>query len=160
MFNGVNNIWGVAGGVGQPLFAGGTLFARKSAAEAGLDASLAQYRSTVITAFQNVADTLYALDSDGKLYQLARDGELANQKVYEKTQAQFDKGYTSEPGLLAAKQQYLQAKMNAIQAYSVYIGDTASLYQSLGGGWRGAEEVQTPASPNANSSPAEAANSK
>jgi outer membrane protein TolC len=61
---------------------------------------------------------------------------------------------------LAAKQQYLQAKMNAIQAYSVYIGDTASLYQSLGGGWRDAEEAQTPASPNANSSPAEAANSK
>jgi NodT family efflux transporter outer membrane factor (OMF) lipoprotein len=160
MFNGANNIWGVAGGVGQPLFAGGTLFARKSAAEAGLDASVAQYRSTVITAFQNVADTLYALEGDGKLYQLARDGELANQKVYEKTQAQFDKGYTSEPGLLAAKQQYLQAKMNAIQAYSVYIGDTASLYQSLGGGWRSSEEAQVPASPNTKSTPAEAANSK
>jgi NodT family efflux transporter outer membrane factor (OMF) lipoprotein len=152
MLNGVNNIWGVAGGVGQPLFAGGTLFARKSAAEAGLDAALAQYKATVITAFQNVADTLYALDSDGTLYQLARDNEIANQKVYEKTQAQFDKGYTSEPGLLAAKQQYLQAKMNAIQAYSVYIGDTASLYQSLGGGWRSVDSTQPVPPTHANSS--------
>ena len=105
IFNGANNIWGINGGVLQPLFAGGTLFARKSAAEAGLEASLAQYRSTVITAFQNVADTLYAIESDGKLYQLARDSEAANQKVYEKTILQFDKGYTSEPGLLSAKQQ-------------------------------------------------------
>jgi len=135
LLNGANNIWGIAGGIGQPLFAGGTLSARKTAAEAGLEASLAQYRSTVLTAFQNVADTLYAIDNDGKLYQLARDGEIANQKVYTKTLAQFDKGYSSEPGLLAAKQQYLQAKMNAIQAYSVYLGDTAALYQSLGGGW-------------------------
>ena len=154
LFNGANTIWGVAGGVGQPLFAGGTLFARKGAAEAGLEASLAQYRSTVLTAFQNVADTLYAIDNDGMLYQLARDGEAANQKVYAKTLEQFDRGYASEPGLLAAKQQYLQSKINAIQAYSVYLGDTAALYQSLGGGWKGASPVapaQTvPATPVAN----------
>lgn len=143
MFNGANNIWGIAGGVGQPIFAGGSLFARKNAAEAAYDASLAQYRATVIAAFQNVADTLYAIDNDGKLYQLARDSELANQKVYDKTLQQFDQGYTSEPGLLAAKQQYLQSKMNAIQAYSVYLGDSAALYQSLGGGWK--EPVNTDA---------------
>lgn len=139
LFNGSNNIWGIAGGVGQPLFAGGSLLARKRAAEAGLDASLAQYRSTVLMAFQNVADTLYALDNDGKLYELARDGEIANKKAFDKTQLQFEHGYTSEPGLLIAKQQYLQAKINAIQAYSVYLGDTAALYQSLGGGWNSVE---------------------
>jgi len=135
MFNGANNIWGIAGGVGQPLFAGGTLLAKKRAAEAGLDASLAQYRATLLTAFQNVADTLYAIDNDSKSYQLAKDGVVATQKAYEKTLTQFSTGYASEPALLGAKQQYLQAQINAVQAYAVYLGDTAALYQSLGGGW-------------------------
>jgi NodT family efflux transporter outer membrane factor (OMF) lipoprotein len=160
MFNGANNIWGVAGGVGQPLFAGGSLFARKAAAEAGLEASLAQYRSTVITAFQNVADTLYAIDSDGKLYQLARDSEMANGKVYEKTKIQFEKGYTSEPSLLSVKQQYLQAKINAIQAYSVYIGDTAALYQSLGGGWRDESKADMASGAQSSAKPASSFSSK
>jgi len=139
---GNDSIWGLTGGVTAPIFAGGTLAARQKAAEAGLDASVAQYKATVLTAFQNVADTLYALDNDGKLYALAKDSEQANKTVYEMTQSQLKLGYASEPGMLMAQQQYLQSKINRVQAFAVYLGDTAALYQSLGGGWVSPEQAQ------------------
>ncbi len=133
--NSANNFWAGTGIVSQPVFAGGTLFARKAAAEAGRDASLAQYKSTVLTAFQNVADTLYALDADGRYYKTALDNEVANQSLYEMSQKQLQTGYISEAAMLNTKQTYLQARINALQAYATYLGDTTALYQTLGGGW-------------------------
>ena len=145
-FFGPNSFWGLTGGVTMPLFAGGTLYARQKAAEAGYEVALAQYRSTVLTAFQNVADTLYAIDNDSRLYELAKDGEIANKNVYEMTKSQFLQGYASDPTLLMAQQQYLQSRINRVQAFGVYLGDTAALYQSLGGGWN-PEKPPTEVSP-------------
>jgi NodT family efflux transporter outer membrane factor (OMF) lipoprotein len=136
MFTGGNGIWAIGGGVSQTLFAGGTLIARKRGAEAALVGALAQYQGVVITAFQNVADTLYALDNDARALQAARDAEAANDKLLVLTQKAFDTGYTSEPLLLAAKQAALQSKVTRLQAYGTYLADTAALYQSLGGGWK------------------------
>lgn len=130
-----NLVWGLVGGLTQPLFAGGALQARKRGAEALAEAAVAQYRSTVLTAFQNVADTLYALDADGQALTATRDAEAANARLLALTQKQFDLGYTSGLALLGVKQTYLQARLSRIAAQGNYLGDTVALYQSLGGGW-------------------------
>ena len=130
-----NSVWSITGGVTQPIFQGGTLFARKRAAEAGLDAAIGQYKSTVLSAFQNVADTLYAIEADGKYYKTARENEAANKVIYDQSDRQLKAGYISESAALLTQQTYLQARINSLQAYATYLGDTTSLYQSLGGGW-------------------------
>jgi len=135
----LNRSWSETLNVNQTLFAGGTLLARKRAAEANLESSLGQYKFAVLTAFQNVADTLYALEQDKKSWEIARDSAEANKRVYEYTQMQFEKGYASEPMLLGVQQTYFASEINRMQAYALYLGDTAALYQSLGGGWPGVE---------------------
>jgi NodT family efflux transporter outer membrane factor (OMF) lipoprotein len=132
----LNRSWSETLNANQTLFAGGTLLARKRSAEANLEASLGQYKSVVLTAFQNVADTLYAIEQDRRAFEIARNNAEANKKVFDYTQLQFDKGYASEPMLLSAEQLYLAAEVNRLQAYALYLGDTAALYQSLGGGWK------------------------
>jgi NodT family efflux transporter outer membrane factor (OMF) lipoprotein len=57
-------IWSVGASLTQPLFHGGALVARKHQYEAAHDAAVAQYRQTVLAAFQNVADTLVSLEED------------------------------------------------------------------------------------------------
>jgi NodT family efflux transporter outer membrane factor (OMF) lipoprotein len=136
----LNRSWSETLNANQTLFAGGTLLARKRSAEANLEASLGQYKSTVLTAFQNVADTLYAIEQDRRAFEIARDNAEANKKVFDYTQLQFDKGYASEPMLLSAEQLYLAAEVNRLQAYALYLGDTAALYQSLGGGWKDSDK--------------------
>jgi len=130
-----NTVWSISGGITQPIFQGGTLLARKRAAEAGLDAAIGQYKSTVLSAFQNVADVLYAIESDGKYYQTARENEASNKIIFDQSDRQLKAGYISESAALLTQQTYLQARINSLQAYATYLGDTISLYQSLGGGW-------------------------
>ena len=61
LFTPGTGFWSVAGAAAQPIFHGGTLLHRELAAKAAYDQAAAQYRSTVITAFQNVADLLRAI---------------------------------------------------------------------------------------------------
>src|SRR5215471_14346790 len=61
----------VAAAVAAPIFDGFTLYHKQKAAEAALDQAEAQYRATVITAFQNVADALRALQADARALQAA-----------------------------------------------------------------------------------------
>src|SRR6185312_13968730 len=58
--------WSIGLGLLQPLFHGGQLLHQKRAAEAGMDAALADWQQTVLVAFQNVADSLQALDYDAQ----------------------------------------------------------------------------------------------
>ena len=66
LFTPATGVWSIAGGITQTLFDAGTLLHKKRAAAAALDQAAAQYRGTVITAFQNVADALRALQSDAE----------------------------------------------------------------------------------------------
>ncbi len=131
-----NKAWGLLGGVSAPLFSAGTLSARKRAAEAGAEAAQAQYQGVVLTAFQNVADTLVALQHDGQALSVARDAEAAAQNLLGLTRQQFDQGYVAQPQWLSTRQAWLQARLAHLAAQAVYLGDTVALHQALGGGWR------------------------
>ena len=66
LFGSGSEAWSLGLNLLQPVFRGGSLRAQKRAAEAGLDQAAADYRQTVLTAFQNVADSLQALELDAE----------------------------------------------------------------------------------------------
>ena len=127
--------WDLAAGVTQPVFEGGTLRHRERAAQAGLNQAEEQYRSVVLTAFQNVADTLSALQEDGEALKAAVAAEEAAGTTLAQTKNQFEAGYASYLALLSAEQTYQQAALALVQAQSNRYADTAALFQALGGGW-------------------------
>jgi outer membrane protein TolC len=71
LVTGSNGFWDVGASVTQPIFQGGTLLHRERAARAAYTQAAEQYRSTVLTAFQNVADTLHALQQDAEALKAA-----------------------------------------------------------------------------------------
>jgi NodT family efflux transporter outer membrane factor (OMF) lipoprotein len=127
--------WSVVGGVSQPLFAGGTLLHTKRAADQALVQAAAQYRSTVLTAYQNVADTLHAIVSDADEFAAAVAAERAAKATLDLTHEQMRDGFVDYLADLAAEITYQQALLTLVQAQSTRFGDTAALYQALGGGW-------------------------
>ena len=127
--------WSIAGDVSQPLFQGFTLLHRQRAAKQALVQATAQYRSTVIAAFQNVADTLHALASDADALKAADRAEQAARHSFDLATAQYQTGYTSYLTLLSAEQIYDQAVINTVQAQANRYADTAALFEALGGGW-------------------------
>ena len=127
--------WIAGASITQTLFAGGTLLHRKRAAEAALDQAGALYRSTVLTAFENVADTLRALEYDAQALKASGRAERAAFRSLELSKAQVRLGAASRAALLLAQQGYQQAVVNLAQARAARYADTAALFQALGGGW-------------------------
>jgi NodT family efflux transporter outer membrane factor (OMF) lipoprotein len=135
MFRQGGPFWSVIAGVTQPLFAGGTLLHTKRAADQALQQAAAQYQETVLTAYQNVADTLHAMLSDANELAAAHAAERAAKVTRDLTHEQMQDGFNDYLADLAAQITYQQAVLSLIQAQSTRFGDTAALYQALGGGW-------------------------
>jgi len=132
---GKGGFWDSAAGLTQPVYDHGTLRHRELAAKAAYDQAEAQYRSTVLTAFQNVADTLHAIEQDAASLRAAAAATQAAAVTLDLTKKQLDGGYTNYLAVLSAEQSYQQAVLNLVQAQSNRYADTAALFQALGGGW-------------------------
>ena len=135
LFSGPAGFWSLAGGLTQPIFHAGALDAKRKAAIAAYEQANAQYRSTVLTAFQNVADTLRALESDATALKAQTEVEALAQESMELSSKQYRLGGVSYLTLLDAERVYQQSHVNLVQAQAARYSDTAALFQALGGGW-------------------------
>jgi NodT family efflux transporter outer membrane factor (OMF) lipoprotein len=135
MFRSGGPFWNLVGDVTQPIFQGGTLLHKKRAAQRALKQAAAQYQGTVITAYQNVADTLHASLSDADALAAQVDAENAAKVTYDVTRRQMETGYVNYLTLLSAQTAYQQALINRVQAQAARYGDSVALFQALGGGW-------------------------
>ncbi len=135
LFTSGSNFWSVGGAITAPLFEGGTLLHQERSARAAYVQASEQYRSTVLTAFQNVADTLTALAQDAEALQAAATAADAAKVTLDLAQRQWQAGYASYASLLSAEQTYQQSRINLVQSEASRFADTAALYQALGGGW-------------------------
>jgi NodT family efflux transporter outer membrane factor (OMF) lipoprotein len=133
LFKSGTGFWSVGASLTQTLFEGGTLIHRKRAADAALDQAGALYRSAVLTAFQNVADALHALDTDADALGAAARAESAAQKSLDVARHQLELGSVGYLALVNAEQTYQQALISVIQARANRYADTAALFQALGG---------------------------
>jgi len=136
--------WTVAGNVAQTIFDAGTLLHKKRAAVAAFNEAAAMYRSTVITAFQNVADALHALQSDADTLKAAFAAERAAFKSLEIVRRQLQLGAITYLGLLTAENTYNTALIAFVQAQANRYADTSALFQALGGGWWNRTDVAPP----------------
>jgi len=129
------NFWSLTGTLTQPIFEGGTLLHRQKAAEAAYDQAAAQYRQTVVAAFQNTADVLHALWTDADAQIAAEAAAKASRASLEIARKQLDLGDLSRLAVLNAEQTDAQARLALLQAKANRYADVAALFQALGGGW-------------------------
>lgn len=143
LFGSGSKAWGIGANLLQPLFHGGSLRAQKRAAEAGLDKAVADYRQTLLTAFQNIADALRALELGAENLQAQAESEDAASRSLDLVRIQYRDGAASYLQVLDATRNYQQARIALIQARATRLADTAALYAALGGG--PSSEMQTTA---------------
>jgi len=127
--------WSLAAGATQPLFKGGSLLHSREAAIASRDQDAAQYRSTVLKAFQNVADSLRAIQYDAKALAAQAETERTSARSLAISRSQFQTGGTTWTSVLTAEQTYQNAVIARVKAQAQRFADTTALFQSLGGGW-------------------------
>ena len=127
--------WALGGSITQPLFHAGELRAQRRAAQARYDGARDTYQATVLAAFQQVADTLRAIEWDAKALQAVADSEALAKESLGLSEHQYAAGGVSYLTLLNAQRQYFDARRNRVQAEALRYADTAALYAALGGGW-------------------------
>jgi NodT family efflux transporter outer membrane factor (OMF) lipoprotein len=130
-----NYFWTFGGQVTATFFDGGALMHRQAAAEATAVQAAEQYKSTVVNAFQNVADALRACEHDAHELQAAAAAAKAAEKSFKLASGQHKLGMVSNAVVLLAEQTYLNASIARTQAEAMRYADTVALFQALGGGW-------------------------
>ena len=129
------SFWTIAAGITEPIFDGFTLMHKQRAAQAAFDQAAALYKSTVLSAFQSVADTLRALQSDADALRAASASEGAAKRSLDIVHRQLELGQIAYLNVLSAENMYQQARLALVQAQANRLADTAVLFQALGGGW-------------------------
>jgi NodT family efflux transporter outer membrane factor (OMF) lipoprotein len=135
LFTPGNGFWSIGTSLTQTLFDAGALLHKRRAADAALDQAGADYRMAVLTAIQNVADSLEAVKSDGDGLKATAEAEQAAKKSWDLAKRQRDIGMINLVMLLNAEQTYQQAEIALVGARAARLSDTAGLFQALGGGW-------------------------
>jgi NodT family efflux transporter outer membrane factor (OMF) lipoprotein len=135
LFESGTGFWSLGADLAAPIFQGGSLRHQERAAKAAYVQAAEEYRGTVLTAFQNVADTLAALQHDAEGLQAAAKAADAARLTLKLSQRQYQDGYASYLSLLGAEQADQQARIALVQAQASRYVDTAALFQAMGGGW-------------------------
>jgi NodT family efflux transporter outer membrane factor (OMF) lipoprotein len=133
LFSSLSEFWTFGASLSQTLFQGGTLYHRERAARAALDIAGAQYRLAVLTAFQDVADALRALDSDSNAVRAQERAYTVSEASLAIVRQQYSLGAVSYLALLNAEQTFQQAVIGRAQARMNRFVDSAALYLALGG---------------------------
>ncbi|PXV59476.1 efflux transporter, outer membrane factor (OMF) lipoprotein, NodT family [Dyella jiangningensis] len=150
VFSAGSGFWSLGASVTQPLFDGGTLKHKQRGAEAAYQQAAAQYRSAVLQAVQNVADTLHAIDADAQALAANERAERAAAHGLEVAKRQLALGDLSESAMLNSELAWQQTALALVQARAARYADTVALFQALGGGWwhrKDADDVASEAQP-------------
>lgn len=127
--------WSVGAGATAPLFEGGTLWFKRKAAIDDYQQAMALYRQVVLAAFEQVADTLRALDHDAQILAAEDEALSAAAQALHLVQANYEAGIATYLDVLVADTQFHQAQLADLQAIATRYQDTVALFAALGGGW-------------------------
>ena len=142
-------IWNAGSSVTQPIFNGGALRAEKRKAQAAYQEADGVYRQTVLAAFREVADALYAIQHDAET--LRARSEAANEAAaaFQIASQRYQAGGISHLNLLDAQRQQLQTALDRTSSAASRYADSATLIQALGGGsWNETHRFPPGAKPN------------
>jgi NodT family efflux transporter outer membrane factor (OMF) lipoprotein len=143
LFNPAAVVWSLAASVTQPLFKGGQLLHQRRAAIAAAQEAAANYKATVLTAFQSVSNALIALESDADSFKANTDAERAAAESLRLVRAQYKSGGASYTQILTAEETYQNSAVALVKARAQRYADTAALFQALGGGWWNRDDLET-----------------
>ncbi|MGH8294087.1 MAG: efflux transporter outer membrane subunit [Steroidobacteraceae bacterium] len=144
-----SRLWDIGAGLAAPLFEGGTLRAQKQAAQAAYRAVFANYQSTVLQAFRNVADVLRALQHDSAFLDAQARALHAAHAALALVRIEYRAGEVDYLSLLTSETQYQKASIAFVAAEAQRLADTAALYVALGGGRWNADPMQPAAAASA-----------
>lgn len=138
LFDAPSVFWSLGASVAQTLFDGGRLKANVNIAQAGYDATVANYRRVVLTAMQEVEDGITGGAALERAHTQALAAVASARRVLEMATARYDGGATTYLDVITAQQALLVTERQAAQLLGQRLLTSVFLVKALGGDWQGA----------------------
>ncbi len=127
--------WSMGAQLAQTLFTGGRRRAQVKLTEAEYDATVANYRQTVLTGLQQVEDSLAELRILAEETAITDRAVKAAQQSLDISTIQYRGGLTNYLQVITAQTSLLQNQRTAVSILTRRMAASVSLIQALGGGW-------------------------
>jgi NodT family efflux transporter outer membrane factor (OMF) lipoprotein len=128
-------VWSVGPSLAETLFDAGRRRGVIAEQRAAYDATVATYRGTVLTAFQQVEDNLAALRILEGESAKEQETILAANRALTVSTAQYTAGTVNYLTVITAQATLLTAQVNAVTVLTRRLTASVVLIQALGGGW-------------------------
>jgi outer membrane protein TolC len=135
LFSSTNEVWSLVANATQTLLSGGQRSAAVAAARANYDKSVANYRETVLTAFQNVEDELSTLRVLAQQIGVERAAVQSAQRAVEISLNEYQAGTVPYTTVITAQATLLSDQENALLVQENRLIASVALVEALGGGW-------------------------
>lgn len=136
LFSLPNRFWTLGPSLAETIFDGGARTAAVREARATYDEDVANYRQTVLSAFQSVEDSLSSCNHLRQQAQSFNGIYDRNRRLFENTRTQRQIGAASEASLLTQRLTLLTAEQNLKDTQASLTQAGVSLIKNLGGGWQ------------------------
>jgi NodT family efflux transporter outer membrane factor (OMF) lipoprotein len=140
-FSAANNSWSIGANLAQTVFDAGATSARVRAARATYDVNVANYRQTVLNAFQQVEDNIAAL----RVLEAEYDLDLAASQEADEAEKivnnQYQAGQVDITTVVVAQNTALSARRTAIVTAGSRMVALVDLISALGGGWHAGPDL-------------------
>ena len=128
-------VWAVGPSLAETLFDGGLRGAQVEAAKASFDQTVALYRQTVLTAFQQVEDQLAALRILAQQAEVQDGAVKAAEEAERLTLNQYEAGTVDYTSVITAQANALSSQQTALGILQNRVAASVALIAALGGGW-------------------------
>jgi NodT family efflux transporter outer membrane factor (OMF) lipoprotein len=136
-----SSYWALGPSALLSVFDGGLRRAQVAQARAAFDASAANYRSTAVAAFQQVEDSLAALNHYHDAAVQERAAVEAAQRTLDLSMALYKQGAADYLTVVTSQTALLQAQLQALDLDTLQLVASVDLVRALGGGWDPAAHV-------------------
>ena len=141
---GANPVWSYGLSIAQTLFNGGLTDAQVEAARQTYEASVATYRQTVLTAFQQVEDGLAVIPIESRQLSIQTEAVKAAQQAVDIALNEYRAGTQNYTTVVTAEATALNDQESALSTRASRLTAVVDLIVALGGGWSSAELPPTP----------------
>ena len=135
LFQGPSALWSIGASVAQTIFDGGRRHALNDEAKAAYDSTVASYRQTVLTAFQQVEDNLAALRILEQEAGVQATAVQSARRSLALSNTRYEGGVTSYLEVITAQNAALSDEVTAVNILGRRMASAVLLVQALGGGW-------------------------
>ena len=135
LFNWESRVWSMGPSISLPIFTGGRNRAQLASARAAYDAAVANYRQTVLSAFQDVEDQLAAQRLLARQVEAENAALKSARRTLDISTTKYKGGVITYLEVAIAQSAALALEQTVVQLNAQRLAASVSLIKALGAGW-------------------------